>query len=297
MAATRHRNTSTDKPVEIVTTLAGLRAHTGPWRTQGRRVAFVPTMGNLHAGHLQLVRHARAIADHVVVSIFVNPMQFGQNEDYASYPITLEQDKAALMDVDADLLFTPAGSEMYAGGLSQATQVVVSGLNTVLEGEFRPTHFNGVTTVVTKLFNMIQPDVAVFGEKDFQQLLIIRRMVSDLAMPIVIEAVETMREADGLAMSSRNSYLSAAERAIAPQLYQTLLDVRDIVLRGGHDLAAVEQAGMAQLREAGFGPQYLSIRRCTDLELPESEHDERVVLAAAMLGTTHLIDNVRVSVT
>jgi pantoate--beta-alanine ligase len=295
MAATRHRNTSTDNFMESATTLAGLRSRTGPWRTQGRRVAFVPTMGNLHAGHLQLVRHARAIADHVVVSIFVNPLQFGQNEDYASYPITLEQDKAALMVVGADLLFMPTVSEIYAGGLGHATQVVVPGLNTLLEGEFRPTHFNGVTTVVAKLFNMIQPDVAVFGEKDFQQLLIIRRMVSDLAMPIAIEAVETMREADGLAMSSRNSYLSAAERAIAPQLYQTLLDVRDIVLRGGHDLAAVEQEAMAQLREAGFGPQYLSVRRCTDLGLPESEHDERVVLAAAMLGTTHLIDNVRVS--
>ena len=283
--------------METVTTLAGLRSRTAAWRTQGSRVAFVPTMGNLHAGHLKLVRHARAIADHVVVSIFVNPMQFGQNEDYASYPVTLEQDKAALMDVDADLLFLPADTEMYAGGFSQATQVVVPGLNTVLEGEFRPTHFNGVTTVVARLFNMVQPDVAVFGEKDFQQLLIIRRMVSDLAIPIAIEGVATMREADGLAMSSRNSYLTAGERAIAPQLHQTLLDVRDIVLRGERDLAAVEQSAMAQLGEAGFEPQYLSIRRCTDLSLPEGEQDERVVLAAAMLGATRLIDNVRVSVT
>ena len=297
MAATRHRNTSTDKPMESVTTIVGLRSRTRHWNKQGRRIAFVPTMGNLHAGHLRLVQHARAIADHVVVSIFVNPMQFGQDEDYASYPSTLEQDKAALMDADADLLFMPAVSEMYASGLSQTTQVVVPGLNTILEGEFRPTHFNGVTTVVAKLFNMVQPDVAVFGEKDFQQLLIIRRMVSDLAMPIAIEGVATMRDADGLAMSSRNSYLSAAERAIAPQLHQTLLDVRDIVQRGEHDLAAVEQAAMEQLREAGFGPQYLSVRRCTDLGFPESEHDERVVLAAATLGTTHLIDNVRVSVT
>ena len=283
--------------MDTVTTLAGLRARIQPWRTQCRRIAFVPTMGNLHAGHLQLVRHARAIADHVVVSIFVNPMQFGQNEDYASYPVTLEQDKAALMDVDADLLFLPAVTEMYAGELSQSTQVVVPELNKVLEGEFRPTHFNGVTTVVARLFNMVQPDVAVFGEKDFQQLLIIRRMVSDLAMPIAIEGVATMREADGLAMSSRNSYLSADERATAPQLHQTLLDVRDIVLRGERDLAAVEQAAMAQLGEAGFEPQYLSIRRCTDLSLPEGEQDERVVLAAAMLGATRLIDNVRVSVT
>jgi pantoate--beta-alanine ligase len=283
--------------MEAVTTLAGLRARTGAWRTRGRRVAFVPTMGNLHAGHLQLVRHARAIADSVVVSIFVNPMQFGQDEDYASYPITLEQDKAALIDVDADLLFMPAVSEVYAGGLGQATQVVVPGLNTLLEGEFRPTHFNGVTTVVAKLFNMVQPDVAVFGEKDFQQLLIIRRMVNDLNVPIAIEGVATMREADGLAMSSRNSYLSAAERAIAPQLHQTLLDVRDIVLAGEHDLAAVEQTALTQLKDAGFGAQYLSIRRCTDLGLPVSEYEERVVLAAAMLGTTRLIDNVRVSVT
>jgi pantoate--beta-alanine ligase len=283
--------------MEAVTTLAGLRARTGAWRTRGRRVAFVPTMGNLHAGHLQLVRHARAIADSVVVSIFVNPMQFGQDEDYASYPITLEQDKAALIDVDADLLFMPAVSEVYAGGLGQATQVVVPGLNTLLEGEFRPTHFNGVTTVVAKLFNMVQPDVAVFGEKDFQQLLIIRRMVNDLNVPIAIEGVATMREADGLAMSSRNSYLSAAERAVAPQLHQTLLDVRDIVLAGEHDLAAVEQTALTQLKDAGFGAQYLSIRRCTDLGLPVSEYEERVVLAAAMLGTTRLIDNVRVSVT
>ncbi|MEN8207113.1 MAG: pantoate--beta-alanine ligase [Pseudomonadota bacterium] len=283
--------------MEIVTTLAGLRSHSGAWCTQGRRVAFVPTMGNLHAGHLKLVRHARAIADHVVVSSFVNPMQFGQDEDYASYPITLEQDIAALMDVDADLLFAPGVSEMYAGEFGQTTQVVVPGLNALLEGEFRPTHFNGVSTVVAKLFNMVQPDIAVFGEKDFQQLLIIRRMVSDLNMPIAIEAVETVREADGLAMSSRNRYLSARERAIAPQLHQTLLDVRDIVLRGEHDLAAIEQAAMEQLRDAGFGPQYLCVRRCADLGVPESEHDERVVLAAAMLGVTRLIDNVRVSVT
>ena len=283
--------------MESVTTLDGLHARTGPWRTRGRRIAFVPTMGNLHAGHLKLVRHACAIADHVVVSIFVNPMQFGQDEDYASYPITLGQDSAALMDVDADLLFMPAVAEMYAGGLGQATQVVVPGLNALLEGEFRPTHFNGVTTVVAKLFNMVQPDVAVFGEKDFQQLLIIRRMVSDLNMPIAIEAVATVRETDGLAMSSRNSYLRAAERAIAPQLHQTLLDVRDIVLRGELDLAVVEQAAMSQLRDVGFEPQYLSVRRCADLGLPESEHDERVVLAAAMLGATRLIDNVRVSVT
>jgi pantoate--beta-alanine ligase len=284
--------------MKIVTTVAELRSHTRPWRAQAGLIAFVPTMGNLHAGHLQLVRHARAMAGRVVVSIFVNPMQFGQNEDYRRYPVTQERDIAALADVDADLLFMPDVSEMYADGPGHSTRVVVpGGLNAILEGEFRPAHFNGVATVVAKLFNMLQPDVAVFGEKDFQQLLVIRRMVSDLNMPIAIEAVATVREADGLAMSSRNSYLSAGERAIAPQLYQTLLDVRDLLLRGEQDGAAVEQAAMEQLRAVGFQPQYVSIRRCADLGIAEAENDERVVLAAAMLGTTRLIDNVKVSIT
>jgi pantoate--beta-alanine ligase len=281
--------------MEVVTTVAGLRGHVKPWRADNRRIAFVPTMGNLHAGHLKLVRHAQAIADHVVVSIFVNPMQFGQDEDYASYPNTLEQDMAALRNVDADLLFTPTVVDVYADGPVNTTQVTVPGLSTILEGEFRPTHFNGVTTVVAKLFNMVQPDVAVFGEKDFQQLLIIRRMVSDLHMPVVIDAVETMREFDGLAMSSRNSYLSAAERALAPLLHRELLEVRDRVISGVQDRASVERLAMQRLRDAGFVPQYLSVRRCTDLLVPKRESDDQIVLAAALLGTTRLIDNVRVS--
>jgi pantoate--beta-alanine ligase len=281
--------------MEVVTTVAGLRGHVKPWRADNRRIAFVPTMGNLHAGHLKLVRHAQAIADHVVVSIFVNPMQFGQDEDYASYPNTLEQDMAALRNVDADLLFTPTVVDVYADGPVNTTQVTVPGLSTILEGEFRPTHFNGVTTVVAKLFNMVQPDVAVFGEKDFQQLLIIRRMVSDLHMPVVIDAVETMREFDGLAMSSRNSYLSAAERALAPLLHRELLEVRDRVISGVQDRASVERLAMQRLRDAGFVPQYLSVRRCADLLVPKRESDDQIVLAAALLGTTRLIDNVRVS--
>ena len=283
--------------MEIVTTIAELRSHAWRWRTQSGRVAFVPTMGNLHAGHLKLVRHARAIAERVVVSIFVNPMQFAQNEDYTSYPVTHEDDIKALQEVDADLLFMPEVSEVYDGGTGRTTQVVVPGLNAILEGEFRPTHFDGVTTVVAKLFNMLQPDIAVFGEKDFQQLLIIRRMVSDLKMPIAIEGVETEREADGLAMSSRNGYLSAAERAIAPQLYQMLLDARDLLRDGAQDIATVEQAAMEQLRTAGFQPQYVSVRRCADLGAPEDENEARVVLAAAQLGTTRLIDNIKVSIT
>jgi len=284
--------------MKIVTTVAELRSHTQPWRTRAGVTAFVPTMGNLHAGHLKLVRHARAMAERVVVSIFVNPLQFGQNEDYRRYPVTQERDISLLADVDADLLFMPELSEMYADTPGHTTQVVPPpGLNAILEGEFRPGHFNGVTTIVAKLFNMLQPDIAVFGEKDFQQLLIVRCMVSDLNMPIAIEAVETVREADGLAMSSRNSYLSAAERVIAPHLYQTLLDVRDLLLRGEQNSAAVEQAAMEQLLASGFQPQYVSIRRCADLGVPVAENDERVVLAAAMLGETRLIDNVKVSIT
>ena len=295
MAATLRPNTSTDKPMRIVTTLAELRSGILPWRSQAGRIAFVPTMGNLHAGHLKLVRHARAIAEHVVVSIFVNPLQFGESEDFQDYPVTHARDTAALREADVDLLFMPDVSEMYGDGPGQTTQVVVPGLNAILEGEFRPTHFDGVSTVIAKLFNMLQPDVAVFGEKDFQQLLIIRRMVSDLNMPVAIEAVETEREADGLAMSSRNGYLSASERAIAPQLHQTLLDVRDILLHGEQDIAAVEQVAMEQLRAAGFEPQYVSVRRCVDLRVPETENDQRLVLAAAILGTTRLIDNEKVS--
>jgi pantoate--beta-alanine ligase len=278
-----------------VMTVAELRECIHRWRSQGNRIAFVPTMGNLHAGHIQLVRHARAIADRVVVSVFVNPMQFGRNEDYARYPITHEHDRSALVDADADLLFMPAVDEVYREGTEQVTQVVVSGMNSILEGEFRPTHFDGVTTVVAKLFNMVQPDIAVFGEKDYQQLLIIRRMVDDLNMPVEIESVATVREADGLALSSRNGYLSAGERTLAPQLYQTLLDVRDLILQGDHELAGIEQAAIEQLREAGFEPQYVSIRRSADLSVPVNRHDRLVVLAAVMLGSTHLIDNISVS--
>jgi pantoate--beta-alanine ligase len=294
MAAIRQPSTSTDSLLTVMT-VAELRECIHRWRSQGNRIAFVPTMGNLHAGHIQLVRHARAIADRVVVSVFVNPMQFGRNEDYARYPITHEHDRSALVDADADLLFMPAVDEIYREGTEQVTQVVVPGMNSILEGEFRPTHFDGVTTVVAKLFNMVQPDIAVFGEKDYQQLLIIRRMVDDLNMPVEIESVATVREADGLALSSRNGYLSAGERTLAPQLYQTLLDVRDLILQGDHELAGIEQAAIEQLREAGFEPQYVSIRRSADLSVPVSRHDRLVVLAAVMLGSTHLIDNISVS--
>jgi pantoate--beta-alanine ligase len=232
----------------------------------------------------------------VVVSIFVNPMQFGPHEDYANYPSTLKADQSALMEVDADLLFLPAVEEIYPHGTGATTVIEVPGLNAILDGEHRPTHFNGVTTVVAKLFNLVQPDIAVFGEKDYQQLLLIRRMVADLCMPIRIDSVATVREADGLAMSSRNGYLTGADRAIAPQLYQTLLDVKSVVERGERDYAGVEQAAMRQLSEAGFLPDYVSVRRQGDLAMPGAGDGELIVLAAAVVGRARLIDNIRISV-
>ena len=282
--------------MEIAGSTEGLRAVVRKLHTPDVRLAFVPTMGNLHAGHLQLVRHARSIADRVAVSIFVNPMQFGANEDYASYPRTLEADKAALMEEDADLLFVPAVQDIYPGGVDPTTSVTVPGLNAILEGEYRPTHFDGVTTVVARLFNLIQPDVAIFGEKDYQQLLIIRRMVADLCMPIGIEAVATVREADGLAMSSRNRYLQDSERGRAVQIYRTLHDVKARVEAGAKDYAAIEAAACRQLAEAGLEPDYISIRRQCDLAPPGAADRALIVLAAARLGATRLIDNIRISI-
>ena len=283
--------------MDTITTIAELRTHTKAWRMRDETIAFVPTMGNLHAGHLKLVQHAKAIAPRVVVSIFVNPMQFSANEDYESYPLTMGLDTEALMDLDADVLFVPAVSEVYPGGVKHIASVVVPGLNGILEGAHRPSHFNGVTTVVAKLFNMVQPDIAVFGEKDYQQLLIIERMVNDLDMPVRIEAVETLREADGLAMSSRNNYLKTAERAIAPKLYQVLLDVKTLVEAGETDFQGVEHVAVQQLTEAGLAPDYVSIRRQSDLGSPVAGDTRLLVLAAARIEATRLIDNVKISIT
>ena len=283
--------------METITTVAELRAHSKVWRLRDEPIALVPTMGNLHAGHLKLVQHAKVIAPRVVVSIFVNPMQFGPNEDYESYPLTMELDTEALMEADADVLFAPGVSEVYPAGARHTTSVVVPGLNSILEGEHRPSHFNGVTTVVAKLFNMVQPDTAVFGEKDYQQLLIIERMVRDLDLPVRIEAVETVREDDGLAMSSRNGYLKAAGRALAPQLYQVLLDVKTIVEAGETDFQGVERVAVMQLAEAGLAADYVSIRRQSDLGLPHAGDRQLVVLAAARIEATRLIDNVNISMT
>jgi pantoate--beta-alanine ligase len=282
--------------MDTCTQVDELRRYIRAWRKQESRIAFVPTMGNLHAGHLKLVRDARASADRVVVSIFVNPMQFGPAEDYASYPLTMDLDKGALMDADADLLFAPNVDAMYPDGIRHTTVVEVPRLNSLLEGEHRPSHMNGVSTVVTKLFGMVQPDVAVFGEKDYQQLLLVRRLVQDLCLPIGIDAVETVREADGLAMSSRNNYLQPEERATAPELYRQLCRVKAQVEGGDTGFAALEAAALEALAAAGFRPDYVSIRRAADLGEPEAGNSALRVLAAAWLGAARLIDNIDISI-
>jgi pantoate--beta-alanine ligase len=281
--------------MEILTTTTALRERIRAQRAQGKRIAFVPTMGNLHAGHLQLVRHAKAQTDYVVASIFVNPMQFGPNEDYATYPRTLATDKTALQDEATDLLFVPDVQEIYGGDPGQVTRVEVPGFEGDLCGQFRPGFFTGIATVVTGLFNRVQPDIAVFGEKDYQQLVMIKRMVRDLCMPVEVCGVGIVREADGLAMSSRNSYLGTTERARAVRLYQVLKEVKVALEGGANDLAALEQAALVSLSESGFKPDYVSIRQQGDLRVPDPGATELIVLAAATLGTTRLIDNIKIS--
>lgn len=277
--------------MQTVHTIAELRAQVMAWKRAGEQVAFVPTMGNLHRGHIHLVECARELAPRTVASIFVNPMQFGPSEDFAAYPRTLDADSRQLETAGLDLLFAPGVTEVYPRPLEQMTQVTVPELPTVLCGASRPTHFSGVTTVVSKLFNMVQPDIAVFGEKDWQQLVIIRRMATDLDMPVAIVGVPTVREPDGLALSSRNGYLSAEERAIAPTLYATLRATAERLRAGERDFAALEAEAKAQLASAGFRPDYFEIRRPDDLQRPNLEDAELRIFAAAWLGRARLIDN------
>ncbi|HSX61214.1 MAG TPA: pantoate--beta-alanine ligase [Tahibacter sp.] len=273
---------------------AELRATTARWRSEGLRVALVPTMGNLHAGHYSLIRAARERSDRVVASVFVNPTQFGPNEDFARYPRTLDDDARGLQAEGCDLLFAPAVETMYPFGLEVATRVDVKGVTETLEGAFRPGHFAGVATVVLRLLNLVQPDVALFGRKDYQQLLTIRRLVADLCLPIEIADVATMREPDGLAMSSRNQYLSAQERPQAAQVYATLCRMRDAVL-GGDAASAIERDARDALESAGFRVDYAAIRRAVDLTDPvPGERSGLVALIAARLGATRLIDNLAI---
>ncbi|MCQ4258565.1 pantoate--beta-alanine ligase [Stutzerimonas stutzeri] len=280
--------------MKVVTTVADLRAAVTRAHGEGKRIGFVPTMGNLHAGHMALVETAGQRADFVVASIFVNPLQFGANEDLASYPRTLAADQEKLIETGCHLLFTPTVEEMYPNGQAMQTIVRVPGVSEGLCGGSRPGHFDGVSTVVSKLFNMVQPDLAVFGEKDFQQLAVIRTMVRDLNMPIQIIGEPIVRADDGLALSSRNGYLSAEERAAAPVLHHTLLQMADAIRQGERDYPALLASGKQALQIAGLRPDYLELRNALDLQAATTEHRELVILAAAFLGKTRLIDNLLV---
>lgn len=281
--------------METVSTIAELRRQVATWRAAGLRIALVPTMGNLHAGHIRLCTESRRHADRTVATIFVNPMQFGANEDLDKYPRTLEADQAKLSQAGVDLLFAPGMEEIYPQGAAVTTAVEVPEISEQLCGASRPGHFRGVATVVLKLFNMAQPDVALFGDKDFQQVAVIQRFVADLDVPVEIIPVPTVREPDGLAMSSRNGYLSEAERKQAPIIYQTLSEVAARIHDGERDWAALEQLGAKTLDECGFKTDYFVIRRASDLAEPETGDNELVLLVAAQLGPARLIDNIRLS--
>lgn len=277
--------------IATISRLEELRAQTDAWKRAGLRIGFVPTMGNLHAGHHSLVKLAREHADRVVASVFVNPTQFGPNEDFARYPRTPEADAAGLEASGCDALWLPSVETMYPYGADNAVRMRVPGVTDTLEGAHRPGHFDGVATVVARLFNQVQPDVAVFGRKDYQQFAVIRYMVRDLAFPIELIAAETMREADGLAMSSRNQYLSAQERPVAAQIRRVLVAMRD-GLQSGEARAEVERNAASHLRDAGFDVDY-AVVRTPELAEPEetSSRGPWVALIAAKLGKTRLIDN------
>ncbi|GGW64880.1 pantoate--beta-alanine ligase [Alishewanella tabrizica] len=280
--------------MNILDSVAALRAQITTWRQAGERIAFVPTMGNLHNGHFKLVDIARHHADRVICSIFVNPMQFGKNEDLDKYPRTLNADIAGLTAHQADALFIPTPEIMYPRGLDVQSYVEVPLLGDLHCGASRAGHFRGVSTVVSKLFNLVQPDVACFGQKDYQQLAIIRQMVTDLSFPIEIIGVPTERAADGLALSSRNGYLTAEQRQQAPTLYQILLKTKAAIAAGQHDYRALERQAKADLSAAGFQPDYFNISHQQTLTLAKTANEPKVILAAAALGNTRLIDNLEV---
>ncbi len=280
--------------MQIINEISDLREIRRTWQSSAKVIAFVPTMGNLHQGHLNLVREAKKQADIVVVSIFVNPMQFGPDEDLDAYPKTLESDSRLLDDLGIDVLFMPSANDIYARGLEQQTFVEVPGLSYMICGASRPGHFRGVATIVCKLFNMVQPNLAFFGEKDFQQLQVIKAMVTDFSMNLKVFGVTTTREDDGLAMSSRNHYLESKERKLAPTLYKKMHELVDEIQAGRRDFSRLTQEYKLQLAELGFNPDYLEIRNVETLLQPGHEDQHLVLLAAAFLGKTRLIDNLQI---
>jgi len=280
--------------MKIENSIQGVRAALKQARNTGKSVAFVPTMGNLHSGHISLVAEAKRRADYVVASIFVNPTQFGANEDFNSYPRTLDNDAGMLAEAHCDLLFAPAADEMYPDGRQQATTVQVADITEKFCGASRPGHFTGVATVVTKLLNIIQPDMALFGEKDYQQLAVIKRLVAELCIPTRIIGMPTQRAEDGLALSSRNGFLTETERLKAPLLYQTLTQLQAAIQAGERDYANLAAAAKVHLTKCGFAPDYIEVCR-QDLKAPENDDLDLVILLAAHLGKTRLIDNLAFS--
>jgi pantoate--beta-alanine ligase len=279
--------------VQTVSQIREVRERVGAWRRAGERVVFVPTMGNLHAGHVSLIEAAKRHGERFVASIFVNPMQFGPNEDFNHYPRTPQRDAEMLAAAGCDLMFMPEVAEIYPYGSENATRVEVPGISTVLCGEFRPGHFEGVATVVAKLFHIVEPDTAIFGEKDFQQLTVIRRMVADLCLRVEVVGAPTVRDADGLAMSSRNQYLNADERQIAPMIHRLLLATKAQIESGARNFRALERAGSAQLDAAGFRTDYFAVCDADTLAPAVSDTRRIVLLVASRLGRARLIDNIQ----
>lgn len=281
--------------MRTVHTLKELRAMLRSYRQQGKRIGLVPTMGNLHDGHISLVRKAREAADIVVTSIFVNPMQFGAAEDLDTYPRTLIEDQERLEAAGSTLVFAPSNDEIYPEGLARHTRITVPEVSEGHCGASRPGHFEGVATVVTMLFNMVQPDIAVFGEKDYQQLAVIRKLTQDLMIPVEVIGGPTVREEDGLAKSSRNGFLTEDERAVAPAVYQTLKNTAEQIYEGRTDFTVLSQEANDALSKAGLRPDYFNIANSQTLKPANADDTELTLLAAAFLGTTRLIDNLSIN--
>lgn len=283
--------------MEIIFDLKGLRDAVSGWKNEGNSIALVPTMGNLHLGHLSLIEGANEQADRTAVSIFVNPIQFGQGEDYELYPSTLEQDLDVLRDANVDLVFAPNLGELYPAGIEADTRITVPEISDILCGKFRPGHFSGVATVVMKLFINVQPDYAFFGEKDYQQTLVIKRMVSDLLLPVEVLTLPIIREENGLAMSSRNSYLSESQKQLSSEIYKAIEKAATMVRTGAGSLDEIETSSVDLLEELGFKVEYFSIRRRLDLKLVNDSIDKGlIILVAAWIGDTRLIDNLQIDI-
>ena len=283
--------------METIFDLKGLRGAVSGWKNEGNSIALVPTMGNLHRGHLSLIEGAKGQADRTAVSIFVNPIQFGHGEDYELYPSTLEQDLDILRDANVDLVFAPNLGELYPAGIEADTRISVPDISDILCGEFRPGHFSGVATVVMKLFINVQPDYAFFGEKDYQQTLVIKRMVSDLLLPVEVLTLPIIREENGLAMSSRNSYLNESEKQLSSEIYKAMEKAATMVRTGADSLDDIEKNSAYLLEELGFKVEYFSIRRRQDLKLVNDSIDKSlIILVAAWIGDTRLIDNLQIDI-